>query len=231
MWKYLKIDFTYYRTVLILVSAPYLILSVFIFGFAWSSASQDASGLLKLLGVFILFIWMIRLLRMLKERSDRFSMLLPVSSRQIGVSRILFGIIIWFIYLIIYTGLLLCFRSQEAESWIFISMISATGLWLILNAAAYIHRDLMQIFTGKYQILLLSGLYSVILLSAGLVFSAGSIERYFLELIPESMIKNMVWLMFIKDLISGSGLLNLMIGIMFSLAGMYLFTKRRAYLD
>lgn len=231
MWKFLKAELAYNKNTLIFSFTLFLILVLLIFGYAWKNADEDANGMLSILASLSIILWVIQFFLSMKENKIRFIMSLPSKPVHYSATRLLFGLIVWFGFIILYLAGLLILRYDEWEGWILTLLVTSSGMWMMANALPFIHSDLLKILKQKYRILILSALYTFALLFISLFFSITAIERYFLQGLPESFLSVLIYAFTIRGVLSDSGLLNIALGIILSLLSIWLFSKRKSYLE
>lgn len=229
MWHTLKAELDYHKLSLMVAALLTTGLFVFITGWVWSSLDVDGRGMIKLLIAVNLLLWFLRFIRTTKEKSDRHHLLLPISLHQIGLARILVGLTIWLFLLAIFFGVLGLLRSGSFQGWIIWYALSATGIWLVATALPFIFRDLTYIFTGKFQKLILVGVYLLLIAALALIFSAAALLRYSLLSLHTALSLNTFWGEFNSTASGAFILLALSLGI--SYGSVLVFKYRKSYLD
>jgi len=116
----------------------------------WPTIDVDSVGIRSLMGFGLVAIIAFRLTMETKERRGRYCLLLPLSVLQIGISRLLFPLLVWLsLILLFFLG------TSTARPYHFGLIIgdtlSMTGFMLMVNAISQIQKDLAGYFPGKYN--------------------------------------------------------------------------------
>lgn len=230
MWKLLKSEIEYQKLGLLLGILFVLFAAIGVLRWGWTSVNRDVPGLSTIMVTTNIVILFFRILRMIKEKSDRVYIQLPQSLQNIAWMRLLFILTFWLASSGIFWIALTIIRPQAIHVSIVWYLLSVTGLMMAANAFPFIHRDLRFYLTGKYQLLILTAIYVVVLMSVTLFFSVSAISRYFPfnPLEPVAQLKmyfdHFAWkpLGSLFFLLTGAGL---------TLSNLYIFNQRRSYLE
>jgi hypothetical protein len=160
------------------------------------------------------------------NKRDRMHVSLPVASVKIGFSHLIFPIFVWIALLILY---MVCYFSLELISGVtrtkpsFLQILTLSGLFLIVNAAVLLTRDLSKIFTKKPQQIM-------IYMIGYLLFIGVLLPFYILTNFLGAFGEDTRLQSFLSSLSeSPSGFLLLGIGL--SLTSVLVFMRRRSYVQ
>ncbi|MFC1508692.1 hypothetical protein ACFL60_03280 [Candidatus Omnitrophota bacterium] len=169
MWRLLKAEFSYYRrwlavnyTVFVLMLALFLIMS-------FTSLFKGVKFELKPFHIPMIMVitsvlsTVLMLFGKTAGKRDYLHMRLPVSSREIGVSRVLFAVIVWVSLVILFWLPIVVFMSDHLDGKTHLNLFYMLGIFLIFNASWPLHIDYQKDIKRKYKFI---GFYDKELLSA-----------------------------------------------------------------
>jgi len=189
MWPLLKSELLYHKISISFFSIVYLTLSIVVFNWGWSDAELDIPGIQSIMVVTGIIIIFVRYFRLVQEKSDRYFSTLPLAFFKVGLEKNIYGVFIWIILSLIYWTVLAVFRFESINLRYIFDFISVSGLFIAGNAILLSMRDLNYSITAKYQKIVLSAIYAVIIISAALIFSIASVLRYFPALPVDSIVQ------------------------------------------
>ena len=228
MRRLLKAEFLYHKSLLII---PYLLVLVVIlvnFSKGWERIEQNVPGTKTIMVSMIAVVYFVRLLNMIKEKRERFQMLLPLSITQIGFFRLIFTLVTWLSFLILFWIGTSTVKPYQYDL-IFWDTLSVTGFVIIANAFPFIYRDLTNIFSSNISRILLMVFYSIAMIVGIVIFNLFGINenswKIFKPLLP--LKENVVHIFY-----SWIGAL-IFLGLGFCLTGISLiiFKRRKTYID
>ena len=183
MWRLVKAEFSYNR---INIVVAFLFISIFLyimiydwpgplksFTFSmWFAYVGESVGI----GIFIRSAKS----RKHKEKRERMHVLLPLSTKQIALSRIVLPILFWMGFIFWFWLNILIFRGESIDMTIAWVIFAITGHYLCFNAAIYINYDLDYYLIEKRKAALqkiISICWIVVLVSLLLLFFMGVLDR------------------------------------------------------
>jgi hypothetical protein len=161
-----------------------------------------------------------------EQKRDRLQVLLPVSAIRIGLSHLLLPLSLFVFMLGLYVVLIPVsqfIRANQVNYPTILQLLAVAGLILIVNGAGLLYRDLRVVTTKKYQRFLLNLFWFAIYIGALLPFY---IVMNFLGWFGENTS--------LQQAIAGLGTrphVLLLPGIGLSLLSLYVFTRRKSYVD
>jgi hypothetical protein len=230
MWRVLKSEIQNHWFSLLFFMTGFLIIAVIVFTSGWESAEKDIVGLSSIMFLPAIILIFSRLSRMIREKFDRFLLLLPLGTWKIGLIRNLFGLMIWLTLLLIFLLGLLVFRFEVFDFSILWYMISLTGFFFVGNSMVLFYRDLSFCFISRYQRLIIGILYVAAIGIAINLFSVSAIQRYFPMAPIQTLIPVKMYFAQFSSSISGA-LFFLFLGILSVLIESWIFMRRRLYLE
>ena len=177
MWKVLKAELQYHYKTPLIITACIIVWLFIIFSFSGESQLEE-----DLIGFMIVAMsttgvsWFVMIMNKHITKRERIHAGLPVSSRLVGVSRLLTVVVFWSIIALSLCLTLLTLRPDIQAGDIFWKFISFTGVILFFNADYTMSRDLYYCFTGKSKTL---GVYNEVLPTILLPFLNALILLYF----------------------------------------------------
>lgn len=228
MWKIIKADFKYHKFIFII---PVTIVLAGLFANVvqgWRQLEHDFQGMRTVMIVATTFIFLIKYLVMIGEKRIRHNRLLPLKSGQIGLPRLLYGMIVWAIFLVLYWSATATARPYRIDVIIW-DTISLTGLVLIANALMCVFIDLNFLGIKKIHKILLTLLYPFLLLFGFIVFFIFGVSE-------QSWPMTKFLLPYKADFSSFSAtaigaLISLLIGMAATYLSVVVFNRRRTYLQ
>ena len=163
MWRILKAEICYdrLRVFVFFIVCAVVFLTIW-FGVKWER-NRVPMTLLMILILTLTAVYAGEKNRLIQKR-DRLHVLLPATLWQIGITHLLYPIIVLLcIYLVLFLSALVvqAFVRDSLTMPSHLHILTLTGLVLIVNAVILLHRDLRMTFTKKYQrfFVLVSGLF------------------------------------------------------------------------
>jgi len=229
MLRLLKAEFIDNKYVLIIPYCLFLLPIIINITQGWPTPEFDLRGIKMMMAGGIILIFLLRSTRFLKDKKDRLFILLPLSIRQIAITRLLFIVTVWLSFVLIYWLSSLTIKSYHPNLVLW-ETLSLTGFILIVGAYPFLFRDISICFPGRYQRLAL-GIFNLIIL----IISYAVFYMLFATNVP--------YFEFLRRLepqqteyakISASPLgtiIFLLLGLGVSSASVYLFKYRKSYLN
>ena len=161
MWKILKAEFSYNRYwFLTALSAHMVLLLVFtVKSFMNGEIEYKAIPVISFLMGDITFALMVFVLIFRETSRGRLIVKLPISVRDIGISRLLTGVLFWLLLMMLFGLFLLIVRldtlvvnHRTFESNLLFDLLAITGCLFILNAKYHISRDLSFSFRRSFTV-------------------------------------------------------------------------------
>jgi hypothetical protein len=153
MWRILKAEICYdrLRVFVFFIFCAVVFLTIW-FGVKWER-NRVPMTLLMILILTLTAVYAGEKNRTIQKR-DRLHVLLPATLWQIGITHLLYPIIVLLcIYLVLFLSALAvqAFVRDSLTMPSHLHILTLTGLVLIVNAVILLHRDLRMTFTKKYQ--------------------------------------------------------------------------------
>ena len=225
MWPLLKAEILYDRSRLVIVFIFSLVCLVTIwFGVKWER-NVSPMMMLILFGSAIVAVYAGEWGRINNKR-DRMHVSLPVSMWEIGFSHLIYPIFVWIAILILYkvSYYVLEFISGVSRTKSsFLQILTLSGLFLIVNATYFLCRDLSKTFTKTAHQIMIFMTWYLLLIGVLLPFY---ILTNFLGVFGEE-----TPLQSILSSLSESPLGILLIGVCLSLTSLFVFMRRRSYVQ
>jgi len=166
MWKILKAEFSYNKYWLVL---SYTVFVLFYPLFFVSSVFENGTWNLKPFHIPMMMVVASTLstILMLKgksmEKRDCFHIRLPVSSKDIGLSRVLYAVCVWISLVILFWIPLVLIKPDLLDRIAYLNLFYMNAIFLMFNAAWLIYIDFFHNIMRKQKIL---GFYNKELLNA-----------------------------------------------------------------
>ncbi len=230
MWHLVKAELEYHK--FSIVFALLLITGIInaALAWGWESAGRDIPGLTKIMAVVTLVLWFLRLIRLFKEKTERFHTILPVSGRKICLARNMFAPLIWLAMVAMFLLALIIIRPASIPAWTFWYLLSITGVVFAINAYPLLHHDLTFWLREKYQKLILTLISAAVILSTALLISTSAIQRYF-PLAPLQPLMPLTTQMAEVNATPAGACLLLSLGLSLTYVDILVFQRRKHYLD
>lgn len=225
MWKVLKNEFLYHKTLICGATFFYLVVATFFIFNSYTEPVDSVHAFRRVLILPLSIIWVQRLLDFKKRNRDRSLRLLPLTPLAAGVERILFLVIIWIGFLAIYCSAHLLAASILLPYKLVPNVIILTGSFLLANSITFLLQDHFYLKFNKAVKKLLSIVFYSILVSGYVLFiMLGAMATEFGPFLGFSaeIIRKVYFS------INGS-LLILSAGIILSVIDIVMYCKRTAY--
>ena len=225
MWRLFKAEILYDRSRLLIVSLFCLTCFVTIwFGVKWERNVSPMTMLILFMSA-IVAVYAGEASRIINKR-DRMHVTLPVSLWETGFSHLIYPIFVWIVILILYkvSYFVLEFISGTKRA-IPSSMqiLTLSGLFLIVNATVLLSRDLSKIFTKKSQQIM-------IYMTGYMLFIGALLPFYIVSNFFGAFGENTRLQSFISSLYESPSRF-LFLGVGLSLISMFVFMRRRSYVQ
>lgn len=226
MWKLLKTQIIYNKIVLII--SYLIVISVFIpfVVQGWQEVDNSFPALRAVMLSAAAILFLFNIVRLHREKRDRFHHILSLNIWGLGISRILQIILFWFsiLFLVLFAFVL---RPSIFELRILWDLMSLTGFVLVMNAAPFIYRDLSYCFHAKSKKVVLVIVYALMIMVGYFLFilfivSAGAVSMSESLLSLKNDFSN-----FITSFV-GALFFNLF-GIMMTILSVVVFDRRKTY--
>jgi hypothetical protein len=229
MWKLIKIEIGYYKLLYILSIIFVLVVNTGItIDGRWIEAQEDFPGLRVIwlgIGIVVLFF---ALLFDRKSGRLRVKYLLPLTNKQLAVSRLLPFIIFWLILLIILIIFyMINFGVFPKGNWLK-NLLSISGIMFLIDSIPILYSDFYSTYFKKKSKLVL-GLFWSILWIIYVFFNA--IFMTYLDFINPSYFisaRNRFTALYFTDITT---LINVILGFGLFFISIYTFQKRKLYLE
>lgn len=229
MWKIVKSEIEYFRWLYIFSIAVVIIIN---FGLTldgrWIEAQDDFPGLRVIwLGVGIVVLFFAILFNRKSGRLQK-KMLLPVSTLQIGLARILAFTLFWLtLSLVLILFYLLNFQDLPDINWI-VNFLSITGIILLINSIPLLYSDFYSTYFGKKEKFLMRVFWSILWLIY--IFLNIIFADYFDSISPtffEETRKTLSDIYFSSEIT----ILNITVGTLIFTSSLVTFKNRKLYLE
>jgi len=229
MWRLLRAEFSYNKANISLVFL-FICIFLYIMIYDWPGPLKSITfsmwfayvGESVGIGIFIRSAKS----RKHKEKRERMHVLLPLSTKQIALSRIVLPILFWMGFIFWFWLNILIFRGENIDTTIVWVIFSITGHYLCFNAAVYINYDLDYYLIEKRKKVLLkiiSICWIAALASILLWFFMGALDRE-----GPSLIRSLREYLFFSPW-GAFGFLA--IGLLSTYLCLIIFMKRRSYVE
>jgi hypothetical protein len=228
MWKIIKADFKYHKFIFIVPCSWVLAGLVANLVQGWRQYELDFQGMRTVMAVATAFIMFFKIVSTTREKRIRHNVLLPLKSWQIGLSRLLFTILIWSTFLILYwlATLTTPLYPQGIIIW---DTISLSGLVLIANALVFVFIDVNYTRINKIQKTLLALLYPFLVFSGFIAFFIFGVSEQSWKITKFLLPYKADFSSFSATVIGA--LISLLIGIAATYLSIMVFKRRRMYLN
>ena len=228
MWKILKAQIEYNKIVLII---SYLIFFSIYISFVvqgWQEMDNSFPALRAVLMATTSMLFLFNIVRLYREKRDRFHHILSLSIWELGISRVLQVIVFWMslLFLVFFVFVL---RPSIFNMKILWDLLSLMGFVLVLNAAPFIYRDLSYCFHSKSKKVVLVIAYALMILAGYLLFMLFVVSVGSISLSSDLVLVKKNFSSFINTF-SGALFFNLC-GIILTGISLYIFSKRKTYTE
>lgn len=228
MWKILKAQIQYNKIVLIISYLIFLSVYVSFVVQGWQELDNSFPALRAVLMAMTAMLLLFSIIKLYREKRDRFHHILMLSIWKLGISRVLPIIAFWFslLSLVLFAFVL---RPSTFDLKILWDLLSLTGFVLVMNAAPYIYRDLSLCFHDKSKKNVLVILYVLMILAGYLMFMLFVISAESISLSSDLVLVKKNFSSFINTFIGA--LIFIFCGIIFTGMSLYIFSKRKTYTE
>ncbi len=228
MWKILKAQIQYNKIVL---TISYLIFFSVYISFVvqgWQELDNSFPALRAVLMATTAMLFLFSIIKLHREKRDRFHHILTLNIWQLGISRPLHIITFWFslLFLVLFAFLL---RPSIFDLKILWDLLSLTGFVVALNAAPFIYRDLSYCFHSKSKKVVLIFVYALMILAGYLLFILFVVSVGSISLSNELVLLKQGFSNFINTF-KGAFLFNLC-GIILTGINLFVFSRRKTYTE
>lgn len=234
MWKLLKAEFSYYQYIFSIVFSLimlFMILFIVYSNIGNMSIEKDSRGAMTLMFSATFITLFVMLLHRSVNKIDRFHILLPVTVRMIGITRLSvilifwlgMAVLFWLSYAVIKSTVLQ--TGEDNSLYVFLTL---NGVIFIANAAYLIARDLAFFFTGKFRGV--PGILIPLFIFLAGVLYVSFFTPYFLNYVsvfvsPELVRESITSHIFVPAVLAAINIA----GIGLSVLGVFIFTRRVSY--
>jgi hypothetical protein len=229
MWKILKAEIEHNKYYLLPGLLFVFILQVIlVISGDWNESQNDFPGLRVIwfsLSIFIVFLY---LLSFRKDKRLRIHTMLPINPRKIASVRISVFILFWIVLILILFLFHLINQGQfPGPAWIY-NILTLTGLVFIINSLPYFSQDIFNIYFSKKSRVLLS--IALILCSIIYIILVLMITPYFDTIDPQffNSYRNTVQKVYFSPAVT---IISPITGITLLIASLFLFNRRKSYLE
>lgn len=169
MWRILRAEICYNKIIVGITCGIALFIIIVNSVRGWPNPTLNLRGTKAIMTVAVAVACFVSFLKFFKEKRERYLSILPLSIKEVGVSRLLFMGIVWLSLVLLF----LIGSSTAQPYWvdnIIWDTLSLTGFIMMINAYIFIHRDLTIRFQDRYQKLILMILYSILIIMGYLVW-------------------------------------------------------------
>lgn len=229
MWKILKAELSYNKYVLVIPYGVVLYVIIANVSQGWSNVELNLPGVRAMMVVAAAVIFLFSIVTFFKEKRERYFTLLPLSIRQIGISRLLFLITVWLSFILLFWISTLTVTPYQLST-ILWGTLSLTGFILMANAYIFIHRDLKFCSSGKFQKILITFFYPIMIIIGYLLW-------YLLFAVPVPYFEFFKPLNTLNEEFSNisTSLMGfsifIVLGMSFTVLSVFVFKRRRSYLE
>ena len=228
MWKIIKSEYLYNKYLTATIMLLMLTLITFITIFKWESAEEDFTGISSLLVGSAIALLTFRNIRYAKEKTERFITLLPVKKWKINMGQLLFIDSFYLIILAYFLIIAVLFRSADLSLFFLWFTINISGIALLINAAPLSMRNLMGIIQTKGSKVIITLIYIVFFILVYLVFIA---TRGISEYVNLAIFQDLSLHIHSFGYSPGGALFIFAIAVFYSLATIWLYSKRKVYFE
>ncbi len=229
MYQLMKAEFDNNKILLSILYAVVIVVILAYMLWGWENIDESLPAVRAVMLSAAAMLFLTRLLKLQREKKDRFHILLPLPVRSVAISRMLFPVLFWLSMLFLLCLGLVLLRTASIRAEIVFDWLTLTGFIIAGNVVPLIHRDLNYYSAGKHQKRLMFIFYSIMILTGYTLFMlfVMTFKRYSFsqKLIP-------VQERFLS--LSGSFLgatAFMAIGIGLATASIFLFQHRKSYID
>ncbi|UCE06944.1 MAG: hypothetical protein JSW07_02575 [bacterium] len=228
MWKILKAQLQYNQIVLIISYLIFLSIYISFVVQGWQELDNSFPALRTVLMATTVMLFLFSIIKLYREKRDRFHHILTLNIWELGISRVLQIIVFW-ISILILVLFAFVLRPSIFDMKILWDLSSLTGFVLVMNAAPFIYRDLSYCFHAKSKKVVLVIVYALMIMAGYLLFMLFVVSAESISLSNELVIVKTNFSNFINTFM-GALLFNLC-GIILTVISLYVFSKRKTYTE
>ena len=228
MWKILKAQLQYNKIILIISYLIFLSVYVSFVVQGWQELDNSFPALRAVLMATTAMLFLFSIIKLHREKRDRFHHILALNIWQLGISRVLQIMAFW-LSLLLLVLFVFVLRPSIFDLKILWDLLSLTGFVLVLNAAPFIYRDLSYCFQAKSQKVVLVIVYALMILAGYLLFMLFVVSAESISLSSDLVLLKKNFSSFINTF-KGAVFFNLC-GIIFTGISLYIFSKRKTYTE
>jgi len=228
MWKILKAQIQYNKIVLIISYLIFLSIYISFVVQGWQEMDNSFPALRAVLLAATAMLFLFNIVRLHREKRDRFHHTLSLRNWELGISRVLQIITFWFslLFLVLFAFVLRPSIFDLKTLW---DLLSLTGFVLVMNAAPFIYRDLSYCFHAKSKKIVLVILYALMIMAGYLLFMLFVVSVESISLSNDLVLVKKGFSNFINTFI-GALFFNLC-GIILTWISLLVFSKRKTYTE
>ena len=228
MLKILKAQIQYNKIILIISYLIFLSVYVSFVVRGWQELDNSFPALRAVLMATTGMLFLFSIIKLHREKRDRFHHILTLNIWQLGISRVLQITTFWLslLFLVLFAFVL---RPSIFDLQILWDLLSLTGFVLVLNAAPFIYRDLSYCFHAKSKKVVLVIVYALMILAGYLLFMLFVVSAESISLSSDLVLVKKKFSGFINTF-RGALIFNLC-GIIFTGISLYIFSKRKTYTE
>ncbi len=229
MWHLIKAEFEYHKYIIFLISIFFIITVTAFFIDGVEKLEFSFPALKAVMMAATVILWLVIFIRKQKEKPECYYAKLPVSFHFISIFRSLTVPIFWLVFFVLFWMGFIIFRIEYIQIDLFYNLLSMTGFILMINAFPLIHRDLTNYFSGKFQKLVLTGIYGFFMLIVYFMFVVFiAVLRSVKHL--DSIVALKIYLENFSFTLTGS-IVFFSFGLVLTLISIVTFNYRKLYLD
>lgn len=228
MWKILKAQLQYNKVILIISYLIFLSVYVSFVVQGWQELDNSFPALRAVLMATTAMLFLFSIIKLYREKRDRFHHILALNIWQLGISRELQIIVFWFslLFLVLFAFAL---RPSIFDLKILWDLLSLTGFVLVLNAAPLIYRDLSYCFHSKSKKVVLVIVYALMILAGYLMFMLFVVSADSISLSSDLVSVKKGFSSFINTF--RGALFFILCGIISTGISLFVFSKRKTYTE
>jgi hypothetical protein len=228
MWKLLRAQILYNKVVLIIVYLIFMSIYISFIVQGWQDIKSSFPALRAVLVATTAMLFLFNIVRLQREKRDRFHLLVPLNIWKIAVSRLLQIVMFWLsvLSLVLFA---LVLRPSIFNVKIFWDLLSLTGFVLVMNVAPFIYRDLSYCFQAKSKKVVLVFVYTLMIFAGYLLFMLFVVSAESISLSSNLVLVKKGFSSFINTFIGA--FFFILCGIISTGLSLYVFSKRKTYTE
>lgn len=228
MWKILIAEYAYYKTVVI--TAYLFLLGVTISFMFWGLDEIDNSfpAVKAVMMATAGSIFIFKAIKTYQEKRDRMLIILPYSTFQVGISRLLTLFIFWMSSLLIVLSCFL-FKPAHFELKILWNILSLSGFVFCLISVPFFYRDLIYCFDDKYNKITLTIIFTFIVIFGYSLFILFIVSAELMSLVQSLSLLKGEFTKFTESPLGA--MLFILFGSLFMVLSTLIFKHRKSYVE